>query len=82
VGLALDESFPVNSTDGIRVLLRLDGTTRNDDVSADLALLPVERAIPIRRFLAWPGKRNYEGLCSRARCAHTCRSSRCWSAST
>jgi hypothetical protein len=61
VGAALD-SLPVNSTDRTRVLLRLDGATRNDDVSADLALLSVERAVPIRRFFAWPGKRNYEGL--------------------
>ncbi|WP_307857450.1 TnsA-like heteromeric transposase endonuclease subunit [Mycobacterium sp. SM1] len=56
------ESLPVNATDRTRVLLRLDGATRNDDVSADLALLAVERAIPTRRFFAWPGKRNYEGL--------------------
>jgi hypothetical protein len=42
--------------------VRLDGPTRNDDVSPDLALLAVERAIPIRRFFAWPGKRNYEGF--------------------
>jgi hypothetical protein len=62
VGSALNESLPVNSTDRTRVLLRLLGVTRNDDVSADLALLAVERAIPIRRFFAWPGKRNYEGF--------------------
>jgi hypothetical protein len=62
VGSALNESLPVNSTDRTRVLLRLDYTTRNDDVSADLALLPVERAVPIRRFFAWPGKGNYEGF--------------------
>jgi hypothetical protein len=62
VGSALNESLPVNSTDRTRVLLRLDGAIRNDDVSADLALHAVERAVPIRRFFAWPGKRNYEGL--------------------
>jgi hypothetical protein len=62
VGSVLNESLPVNSTDRTRVLLRLDGTIRNDDVSADLAQLAVERAVPIRRFFAWPGKRNYEGL--------------------
>jgi hypothetical protein len=62
VGSASNQSLPVNSTDRTRVLLRLDGATRNDDVSADLASLAVERAVPIRRFFAWPGKRNYEGL--------------------
>ncbi|WP_239656555.1 hypothetical protein [Mycobacterium riyadhense] len=62
MGSALNESLPVNSTDRTRVLLRLDGAIRNDDVSADLALHAVERAVPIRRFFAWPGKRNYEGL--------------------
>ena len=61
VGSVLD-SLPVNTTDRTRVLLRLDEATRNDDVSTELALLPVERAVPIRRFFAWPGKRNYEGL--------------------
>jgi hypothetical protein len=71
VGSALNESLPVNSTDRTRVLLRLLSVTRNDDVSADLALLAVERAIPIRRFFAWPGKRNYEGLWwSSTVCAH------------
>jgi len=62
MGSALNQSLPENSTDRTRVLLRLDGATRNDDVSADLASLSVERAVPIRRFFAWPGKRNYEGL--------------------
>jgi hypothetical protein len=62
VGSALNESLPVNSTDRTRVLLRLDGVTRNCDASGDLALLAVEQAVPIRRFFAWPGKRNYEGL--------------------
>ncbi|MGH3633299.1 MAG: TnsA-like heteromeric transposase endonuclease subunit [Mycobacterium sp.] len=61
VGSALD-SLPVNSTDRTRVLLRLDEATRNDDASTALALLAVERAVPIRRFFAWPGKRNYEGF--------------------
>jgi hypothetical protein len=58
VGSALDESLPVNSTDRTRVLWRLDGAIRNFDVSADLALLPLECTIPTRRFFAWPGKRN------------------------
>ncbi|WP_239656253.1 hypothetical protein [Mycobacterium riyadhense] len=44
------------------MLLRFDGVIRNDDVSADFSLLAVGRAVPIRRFFAWPGKRNYEGL--------------------
>jgi hypothetical protein len=59
VDSALDDSLPINSTDRTRVLLRLDGAIRNDDVSADLALLSVEHAVPIRRFFAWPGRRNY-----------------------
>ena len=59
MGAALD-SLLVNSTDRTRVLLRLDGATRNDDVAADSALLSVERAVPIRRFFARPGKRNYD----------------------
>lgn len=62
MGSALNESLPVNSSDRTRVLLRLDGVIRNDDVSPDLVLLAVERAVPIRRFFAWPGKRNYEGV--------------------
>lgn len=61
VGSVLD-SLPANKTDRTRVLLRLDDVTRNEDVSVDLALLSMERAVPIRRFFAWPGKRNYEGL--------------------
>jgi hypothetical protein len=61
VGSAL-YSLPVNTTDRTRVVLRLDEATRNDDVSGELALLAVERAVPIRRSFAWPGKRNYEGL--------------------
>jgi len=52
VGSALNESLPVNSTDRTRVLLRLDGAIRDDDVSADLALHAVERAVPIRRFFS------------------------------
>jgi hypothetical protein len=47
VGSALNESLPVNSTDRTRVLLRLLSVTRNDDVSADLALLAVERAVSL-----------------------------------
>ncbi len=62
MGATVDQSLPVNTTDRTRVLLRLDGVARNEDVSTELALLPVERAVPIRRFFAWQGKRNYEGL--------------------
>ena len=54
-------SLPVNSTDRTRVLSQRSGAVRNDGVSAELVSLPVERAAPIRRFFAWPGKRNYEG---------------------
>jgi hypothetical protein len=54
-------SLPENLTDRNRILHRVDGTVRNDPVSADVALLPTERALPIRRFFSWPGKRNYEG---------------------
>jgi hypothetical protein len=50
-----------NMTDSTRILHRLDGTVRNDPVAADVALLPTERALPIRRFFSWPGKRNYDG---------------------
>jgi hypothetical protein len=55
------ESLPVNSTGQTRVLWRVDGVVSNGDASADLSLLPLERATPIRRFFAWTGKRNYEG---------------------
>ena len=51
VGSAL-YSLPVNTTDRAWVVLRLDEATRNDDVSGELALLAVERAVPIRRFFA------------------------------
>ena len=54
-------SIPANLTDRSQVLHRVDGRVRNDPVSTDVALLPTERALPIRRFFSWPGKRNYEG---------------------
>ena len=60
MGSAL-RSLPVNLTDSTRVLLRLGDSIRNDPVSAELAMRRVEWAAPIRRFFAWPGKRNYEG---------------------
>jgi hypothetical protein len=56
-------SLPRNVTDVTRVLSRLDGGVRNDAVSAEVASLPAEEALPIRQFFAWPGKRNYEGVC-------------------
>lgn len=54
-------SLPKNMTDRTRIRHRVDGMVRNDPVSADVALLPTERALPIRRFFSWPGKRNYDG---------------------
>ncbi len=54
-------ALPKNMTDRARILHRVDGMVRNDSVSADVALLPTERALPIRRFFSWPGKRNYDG---------------------
>jgi hypothetical protein len=55
-------SLPRNVTDVTRVLMRLDGAVRNAPVSAEVASLPTEDALPIRQFFAWPGKRNYEGV--------------------
>jgi hypothetical protein len=55
-------SLPRNVTDVARVLVRLDGGVRNDAVSAEVASLRTEDALPIRQFFAWPGKRNYEGV--------------------
>ena len=57
MGSTLNESLPVNSTDRTRVLLRLDGAIHSDDVSADLALHAVERAVPIRRSVRAPRPR-------------------------
>jgi hypothetical protein len=48
--------------DVTRVLVRLDGAVRNVAVSAEVASLRTEDALPIRQFFAWPGKRNYEGV--------------------
>ncbi len=55
-------SLPRNVTDTTRVLQRLAGVVRNDAVSPEVASLPTEGAMPIRKFFSWPGKRNYEGL--------------------
>jgi len=38
------------------------GRARVTDVSEDLFAETLERALPVRDFFAWPGKRNYEGL--------------------
>ncbi len=58
---ASSRSLPRNMTDTTRIVLRLDGSVRNEAVSPELASLPTESALPIRRFFSWPGKRNYEG---------------------
>jgi hypothetical protein len=55
-------SLPHNVMDVTRVLVRLDGAVRNVAVSAEVASLRTEDALPIRQFFAWPGKRNYEGV--------------------
>jgi hypothetical protein len=55
-------SLPRNVMDVTRVLVRLDGAVRNVAVSAEVASLRTEDALPIRQFFAWPGKRNYEGV--------------------
>jgi hypothetical protein len=54
-------SLPRNVTDVTRVLLRLDGAVRNDVVSAEVASLPTEDALPIRQFYAWPGQAQLRG---------------------
>ncbi len=48
-------------TDRTRVLYRLNGTLLDEPVSPELAAASTERALPMRQFFAWPGKRNYEG---------------------
>lgn len=56
-------SLPANATDRVRVISSLPGGSgiRNDVVSPDLASVPLQTALPIRRFYSWKGKRNYEG---------------------
>lgn len=75
-------SSPRNVTDVTRVLVRLDGGVRNDAVSAKVASLRTEDALPIRQFYTWPGKRNYEGAWCRAPTAGMWSLSRSWNAST
>lgn len=55
-------SLPRNIGDRTRILVR-PSTARVDNhaVSAAAAGLPLESALPIRRFYSWKGKRNYEG---------------------
>lgn len=54
-------SLQRNMTDTTRVLLRLNESVRNEAMSPEVASWPAERALPIRQFFSWPGKRNYEG---------------------
>lgn len=54
--------MPSNMTDETRVLARLDGRMANAPLSAALASLALESALPVRAFFSWPGKRNYEGM--------------------
>lgn len=55
-------TLPANlSTVSTRVVCVSDGSTLVLDVSSALSVVPVERAAPVRRFYAWPGKRNYDG---------------------
>lgn len=54
--------LPVNVTDRERLLFCVDNNIQNAEVSTHLVDQPLERATPIRDFVAWPGKRNYEGL--------------------
>ena len=61
MGRAALRSLPTNMTDTTRVLLRLDGSLRNEMVGGRVVSLSVESALPVRQFFAWPGKRNYEG---------------------
>lgn len=43
------------------MLTRLDGRMTNAPLSAALASLGLESALPVRTFFSWQGKRNYEG---------------------
>src|SRR4051812_635578 len=54
--------LPGNVTDVTRGLVLLAGGVPNEAVSAEVASLPAEDALPIQQFFAWPGKRNYEGV--------------------
>lgn len=55
--------IPRNLTDSTRAIFRLgdEERVREESATADLASIPFEAAVPIRRFCAWQGKRNYEG---------------------
>lgn len=55
-------TLPTNMSDRTRILVRPTATqVDNHAVSTDAAGLPMESALPIRRFYSWKGKRNYEG---------------------
>lgn len=51
----------MNVTDSVRILARLDGRMVDEPVLSAWASLGLESALPVRSFLSWPGKRNYEG---------------------
>jgi len=55
-------SLPRNATNVTRVLVCVDGTVQNLQLSPAVVSVRIERATPIREFFSWPGKRNYEGL--------------------
>ncbi|MGY1640745.1 TnsA-like heteromeric transposase endonuclease subunit [Geodermatophilus sp. SYSU D00703] len=54
-------SLPRNLTADTRALVRLSEGLLNLETADSLAALAVERALPIRDFYSWRGKRNYEG---------------------
>lgn len=55
-------ALPVNTTDRPRLLVRLDSSIENLELSTRLAEMSFEDAAAIRQFFSWPGKPNYEGL--------------------
>jgi hypothetical protein len=55
-------SLPTHLTSEPRVLVQMDEALLNEAVSASLASLALEKALPVRRFVSWQGKRNYEGV--------------------
>lgn len=54
-------SLPVNATDSVRVLARFEAGMFDVEVSRIVSSSRFESTLPVRSFLAWPGKRNYEG---------------------
>lgn len=57
-------SLPANVTDTTLALWSSDEAAgwQTQPVGPDLAGVRLERALPAREFVSWPGKRNYEGL--------------------